>query len=199
MREILIFVDVHYLSIVLDQNPCRHLVFDDESEESGFMDMEFFYISFTVSYVSIVLCIATVLYINPHWRRAWFHLIEGLYNNPIFRLTLRYKVPKNWNCHFTQVQQLTLANPCGSRELKQSKPNTRLTQVNLKIEERVALLHLNENINLWVDYETKVGCCHWQGVQCSNTTDRVPILLQELSLVETCKCEMKVFKQNIAE
>ncbi|CAA2962219.1 LRR receptor-like serine threonine- kinase GSO1 [Olea europaea subsp. europaea] len=39
---------------------------DDESEEHGFVDIEFFYISFIVSYVSVVLCIAIVLYINPH-------------------------------------------------------------------------------------------------------------------------------------
>ncbi|CAI9766407.1 unnamed protein product [Fraxinus pennsylvanica] len=49
---------------------------DDESEELGFMDMEFFYISFIISYLSVVLCIATVLSINPHWRKAWFHFIE---------------------------------------------------------------------------------------------------------------------------
>ncbi|KAL2489554.1 receptor like protein 14 [Forsythia ovata] len=48
-------------------------------------------------------------------------------------------------------------------------------------EERIALLHLKENIKFpngislpsWVDYETKAGCCHWQCVQCSNTTGRV--------------------------
>ncbi|KAL2456464.1 receptor like protein 21 [Forsythia ovata] len=46
-------------------------------------------------------------------------------------------------------------------------------------EERIALLYLKENIPIgillpsWVDYETKAGCCHWQGVQCSNTTGRV--------------------------
>ncbi|KAL2504365.1 RNI-like superfamily protein [Abeliophyllum distichum] len=67
-------------------------VFDDESEESGFMDMQFFYISFTVSYVSVVICIATVLCTNPHWRRAWFHLIEVYIINPFFRLALRSKV-----------------------------------------------------------------------------------------------------------
>ncbi|CAA3014515.1 LRR receptor-like serine threonine- kinase GSO1 [Olea europaea subsp. europaea] len=49
---------------------------DDESEEHGFMDMEFFYISFVIAYISVVLCIATILYINPHWRRAWFHFME---------------------------------------------------------------------------------------------------------------------------
>ncbi|KAL2489563.1 receptor like protein 9 [Forsythia ovata] len=50
--------------------PVPPSAFDDESDESGFMDMEFFYISFTVSYVSVVLYIATLPYIYPHWRRA---------------------------------------------------------------------------------------------------------------------------------
>ncbi|KAL2459861.1 receptor like protein 14 [Forsythia ovata] len=48
-------------------------------------------------------------------------------------------------------------------------------------EERISLLYLKENINFpngislpsWVEYETKAGCCHWEGVQCSNTTGRV--------------------------
>ncbi|XP_022883538.1 brassinosteroid LRR receptor kinase BRI1-like [Olea europaea var. sylvestris] len=50
---------------------------DDENEECSLMDMEFFYISFIISYLSVVFCIATVLFINSHWRRACFHLIEG--------------------------------------------------------------------------------------------------------------------------
>ncbi|CAA2966837.1 LRR receptor-like serine threonine- kinase GSO1 [Olea europaea subsp. europaea] len=50
---------------------------DDESEERGFMDMNFFYISFIISYLCVVLCIAIVLCINPHWRKAWFHSIEA--------------------------------------------------------------------------------------------------------------------------
>ncbi|CAA3008253.1 LRR receptor-like serine threonine- kinase GSO1 [Olea europaea subsp. europaea] len=49
---------------------------DDESEESSFMDMEFFYISFVIAYLCVVLFIAIVLSINPHWRKAWFHFIE---------------------------------------------------------------------------------------------------------------------------
>ncbi|CAA2976589.1 LRR receptor-like serine threonine- kinase GSO1 [Olea europaea subsp. europaea] len=53
---------------------------NDESEERGFMDMEVFYVSFIVSYICVVLCIAIILYINSHWRRAWFHFIEILYN-----------------------------------------------------------------------------------------------------------------------
>ncbi|XP_022850728.1 LRR receptor-like serine/threonine-protein kinase GSO2, partial [Olea europaea var. sylvestris] len=46
------------------------------NEETGFMDMDVFYISFAISCVSVVLCMAAVLYINPHWRRVWFHLID---------------------------------------------------------------------------------------------------------------------------
>ncbi|CAA2956654.1 LRR receptor-like serine threonine- kinase GSO1 [Olea europaea subsp. europaea] len=49
---------------------------DDESEKRGFMDMEFFYISFIISYLYVVICIATVLPINPHRRKAWFHFIK---------------------------------------------------------------------------------------------------------------------------
>ncbi|XP_022899311.1 receptor like protein 3-like [Olea europaea var. sylvestris] len=49
---------------------------NDESEKHGFMDMEFFYISFIISYLFVLICIATVLSMNPHWRKAWFHFID---------------------------------------------------------------------------------------------------------------------------
>ncbi|XP_059654811.1 cuscuta receptor 1-like [Cornus florida] len=42
----------------------------------GFMDMESFYVCFTVSYITMFLGIVVVFYINPYWRRAWIHLIE---------------------------------------------------------------------------------------------------------------------------
>ncbi|XP_021656629.2 cuscuta receptor 1 [Hevea brasiliensis] len=45
-------------------------------EESGFLDMNIFYVSFTVSYISVLLVIFLVLYVNPQWRQAWFYLIE---------------------------------------------------------------------------------------------------------------------------
>ncbi|KAJ4829202.1 hypothetical protein Tsubulata_045473 [Turnera subulata] len=45
-------------------------------ESDGFMDMEGFYISFGLSYTTVVVTIAAVLCINPHWRRAWFYFIE---------------------------------------------------------------------------------------------------------------------------
>ncbi|KAL2504363.1 receptor like protein 56 [Abeliophyllum distichum] len=84
----------------IGSKPVPPSVFDDESEESGFMDMEFFYISFTVSYVSVVICIATVLYINPDWRRAWFHLIDVYIINPFFMLALRSKLSATNSARF---------------------------------------------------------------------------------------------------
>ncbi|XP_030963080.1 receptor-like protein 15 isoform X2 [Quercus lobata] len=47
-----------------------------EEEGGSFMDMSVFYISFVVAYMTILLGIVAVLYINPYWRRAWFNLIE---------------------------------------------------------------------------------------------------------------------------
>ncbi|KAL4601218.1 hypothetical protein ACB092_11G257200 [Castanea dentata] len=49
---------------------------DIEVEGGSFMDMSVFYISFVVAYITILLGIVVVLYINPYWRRAWFNLIE---------------------------------------------------------------------------------------------------------------------------
>ena len=40
------------------------------------VDMGVFYISFVVAYITVLLRIVAVLYINPYWRRAWFNLIE---------------------------------------------------------------------------------------------------------------------------
>jgi hypothetical protein len=49
---------------------------DDEQGDDGFIDMEFFYISFGVCYTVVVMTIAAVLYINPYWRRRWLYFIE---------------------------------------------------------------------------------------------------------------------------
>lgn len=45
-------------------------------DNSGFIDMEVFHVSFGVAYVVALLTIGAVLYINPYWRRAWFTFIE---------------------------------------------------------------------------------------------------------------------------
>ncbi|KAJ8753107.1 hypothetical protein K2173_017648 [Erythroxylum novogranatense] len=46
-----------------------------EKEEDGFIDMNFFYISFGVSFVMMLIGIFAVLCINPYWRRAWFYFV----------------------------------------------------------------------------------------------------------------------------
>ncbi|KAI9192425.1 hypothetical protein LWI28_022809 [Acer negundo] len=48
----------------------------DIGEENDFMDMDIFYISFTVSYAIVLLTIVAVLFINPCWRRTWFYIVE---------------------------------------------------------------------------------------------------------------------------
>ncbi|KAG5009928.1 hypothetical protein JHK87_018443 [Glycine soja] len=40
------------------------------------VDMNFFCVSFVVSYTSALLVTATALYINPYWRQAWFYYME---------------------------------------------------------------------------------------------------------------------------
>ncbi|KAK0571645.1 hypothetical protein LWI29_019373 [Acer saccharum] len=48
----------------------------DIGDENDFMDMNIFYISFTVTYAIVLLAIVTVLFINPYWRRTWFYVVE---------------------------------------------------------------------------------------------------------------------------
>ncbi|KAI5560272.1 hypothetical protein BDE02_16G036600 [Populus trichocarpa] len=49
---------------------------NDEQGDDGFINMEFFYISFGVCYTVVVITIAAVLYINPYWRCRWLYFIE---------------------------------------------------------------------------------------------------------------------------
>ncbi|KAJ4839814.1 hypothetical protein Tsubulata_027071, partial [Turnera subulata] len=48
----------------------------DNQESDGLMDMGAFCICFGLSYTTVVVTIATVLCINPYWRRLWFYFIE---------------------------------------------------------------------------------------------------------------------------
>ncbi|XVE63633.1 hypothetical protein DITRI_Ditri07aG0035400 [Diplodiscus trichospermus] len=45
-------------------------------QDNGLIDMDVFHVSFIVSYIIVLLCIAAVLYINPYWRQAWFYHVE---------------------------------------------------------------------------------------------------------------------------
>ncbi|KAK8520458.1 hypothetical protein V6N12_004396 [Hibiscus sabdariffa] len=49
----------------------------NHAADDGFMDMRAFYASFFVAYIMVLLTIATVLYINPYWRRAWLYYTEA--------------------------------------------------------------------------------------------------------------------------
>ncbi|KAE9445082.1 hypothetical protein C3L33_23020, partial [Rhododendron williamsianum] len=62
---------------------------NDTEEDSSFMDMDVFYMSFAGSYVTVVLAIVAILLINPYWRRAWFHLVE------VFLISCYYFVVDN--------------------------------------------------------------------------------------------------------
>jgi Leucine-rich repeat (LRR) protein len=61
--------------------PSRTPTLTNNEDNGGFMDMEVFYVTFEVAYLIVLLVIAAVLYINPYWRRAWFHFIEVSINN----------------------------------------------------------------------------------------------------------------------
>ncbi|XP_058207007.1 cuscuta receptor 1-like [Rhododendron vialii] len=56
--------------------PTRQKDLDRQGEDGGFLDTEAFYVSFSVSYIIILLSFAAILFINPYWRQGWFYLIE---------------------------------------------------------------------------------------------------------------------------
>jgi len=64
------------------QNSCDKMespsarVPNDSNGDDGLIDIDSFYASFGVFYIIVVLTIAAVLCINPHWRRRWFYFIE---------------------------------------------------------------------------------------------------------------------------
>ncbi|KAG6740984.1 hypothetical protein POTOM_056462 [Populus tomentosa] len=58
----------------------------NNEDNGGFMDMKIFYVSFEVAYIMVLLVIGAILYINPYWRRAWFHFIEVSINNCYYLL-----------------------------------------------------------------------------------------------------------------
>ncbi|MCD7451672.1 hypothetical protein HAX54_012993 [Datura stramonium] len=46
-------------------------------DDTGFLDMESFYISFLVAYANVVLVLVVVLCVNPYWRNVWFYYVES--------------------------------------------------------------------------------------------------------------------------
>ncbi|CAJ1803457.1 unnamed protein product [Sphenostylis stenocarpa] len=58
-------------------------IFPNEDNDSS-VDMNVFCVSFLVSYASVLLVIVVTLYINPYWRRAWFHCMEFILLNSYY-------------------------------------------------------------------------------------------------------------------
>ncbi|CAI0476442.1 unnamed protein product, partial [Linum tenue] len=56
--------------------PASHDGDRDDDDGGSFIDMESFYASSGVSFVMVLLTIASVLYINPYWRRVWFYYVR---------------------------------------------------------------------------------------------------------------------------
>ncbi|XP_024042878.1 MDIS1-interacting receptor like kinase 1-like [Citrus clementina] len=48
----------------------------NEENDNSLIDKDSFYITFTSSYVIVILAIIGVLYVNPYWHHRWFYLIE---------------------------------------------------------------------------------------------------------------------------
>ncbi|KAJ9162627.1 hypothetical protein P3X46_022386 [Hevea brasiliensis] len=69
----------------------------DHKKDGGFIDMYAFYVSFMISYAIMLLTMAAVLYINPHWRRAWFYMIELSLSN--FYYFLVDNIPFVFRCY----------------------------------------------------------------------------------------------------
>ncbi|PHT26052.1 hypothetical protein CQW23_34330 [Capsicum baccatum] len=46
-------------------------------DDTGFLDIESFYISFLVAYANVVLVMVVVLSVNPYWRNIWFYYVES--------------------------------------------------------------------------------------------------------------------------
>ncbi|PHT99693.1 hypothetical protein BC332_29481 [Capsicum chinense] len=57
--------------------PISPLGSDCCEDDTGFLDIESFYISFLVAYANVVLVTVVVLSLNPYWRNIWFYYVES--------------------------------------------------------------------------------------------------------------------------
>ncbi|XP_050284101.1 receptor-like protein 15 isoform X2 [Quercus robur] len=72
--------------------PPSTMLVDHDGEDGGsFIDMAVFYISFVVVYITVLLGLVAVLYINPYWRRAWFNFIEVCVDNCYCFVVVHYR------------------------------------------------------------------------------------------------------------
>ncbi|XP_017982291.1 PREDICTED: LRR receptor-like serine/threonine-protein kinase ERL1 [Theobroma cacao] len=68
----------------------------EDGEDVGLIDVTSFYVTFTVSYITVLLSIAVVLFINPYRRGAWFYLVEKCINSCFYFVV--GNLPKLFGC-----------------------------------------------------------------------------------------------------
>ncbi|CAI0388703.1 unnamed protein product [Linum tenue] len=84
--------------------PLRPTTSDDgyDDGEDGFIDMESFYASSGVSFIMVLLIIASVLYVNPYWKQAWFYYVGVTITTCYYFVVDHLHVPtryKVWELH----------------------------------------------------------------------------------------------------
>ncbi|KAG8471738.1 hypothetical protein CXB51_036300 [Gossypium anomalum] len=137
----------------------------------GFIDMKVFYASFVGSYIVMPLCIATVLYINPYWRRAWIYHVEAA-TMSCYYFVVDHILPKRFLSidlremeYWKLVWMFVVAFLFGGYQSEACWENEKAALFRLK----PFFAHIDE-----VDISWAVGnCCRWNGVECSISTGRV--------------------------
>ncbi|XP_052176640.1 receptor-like protein 13 [Diospyros lotus] len=64
--------------------------------EFSFIEMGTFYTSFAGSYLTMLLVIAGILYINPHWRQVWFHFVDVFITSCYYFVTFGRSKPGSY-------------------------------------------------------------------------------------------------------
>uniref|UniRef100_A0A2N9G1S1 Reverse transcriptase domain-containing protein n=1 Tax=Fagus sylvatica TaxID=28930 RepID=A0A2N9G1S1_FAGSY len=124
---------------------------DHEGEEGGsFMDMGVFYISFVVAYITMLLGIVAVLYINPYWRREWFNFIEVCINTCYCFVVV--------HCLVLLLLWVTFATP------------TIVTSQSSSLEsEKEALLKTRWWNTTYTNNVNMSSPCNWLGIACDDS------------------------------
>ncbi|CAI0389504.1 unnamed protein product [Linum tenue] len=68
----------------------------DDVDDGEVIDTEVFVSSFTVSFGMVLAAIATVLYINPNWRRRWFYYVEMVMEGCYYFMVDHLPVPEKY-------------------------------------------------------------------------------------------------------
>ncbi|PHT64703.1 hypothetical protein T459_29128 [Capsicum annuum] len=67
---------LHISCMEAKETPISPLEPDCCEDDTGFLDIESFYISFLVAYANVVFIMVVVVSVNPYWRNIWFYYVE---------------------------------------------------------------------------------------------------------------------------